>query len=104
MEYVSIMKFLFTSCVVFYVVLKIVVDFTATWCGPCQFILPAVEEFAKTYIDVEFIKIDVDELVVSKHVNHKKYIHMYKGNINEYVCVYRMWHSSLRWKQCLHSY
>lgn len=40
----------------------IVIDFTATWCGPCQYIQPAVNEFAEIYTDVDFIKIDVDEL------------------------------------------
>ena len=43
-----------------------VIDFTASWCGPCQLIQPAVDEFAQKYSDVEFIKIDVDEL----HVCH----------------------------------
>ncbi|MFX9845294.1 thioredoxin, partial [Acinetobacter baumannii] len=40
----------------------IVIDFTASWCGPCKFIQPAITEFAEKYTDVEFIKIDVDEL------------------------------------------
>ncbi|XP_057777085.1 thioredoxin H2-like [Salvia miltiorrhiza] len=40
----------------------IVVDFTASWCGPCKQILPAINEFAEKYADVDFIKIDVDEL------------------------------------------
>ncbi|CAA0833091.1 Thioredoxin H2 [Striga hermonthica] len=40
----------------------IVIDFTASWCGPCHSIQPAVEEFAETYTDVDFVKIDVDEL------------------------------------------
>ncbi|KAK6160039.1 hypothetical protein DH2020_003420 [Rehmannia glutinosa] len=40
----------------------IVIDFTASWCGPCQFIQPAINEFAEKYTDVEFIKIDVDEM------------------------------------------
>lgn len=44
--------------------LKIVIDFTATWCGPCQYIEPAIYEFAAKYTDVEFVKIDVDELEV----------------------------------------
>ncbi|XP_051122034.1 thioredoxin H2-like [Andrographis paniculata] len=39
-----------------------VIDFTASWCGPCQLIQPAVNEFAEKYTDVDFIKIDVDEL------------------------------------------
>lgn len=41
------------------------IDFTASWCGPCQLILPAINEFAEKYTDVDFIKIDVDELDVS---------------------------------------
>ncbi|GER32277.1 thioredoxin [Striga asiatica] len=40
----------------------IIIDFTASWCKPCQYIQPAVNEFAEKYTDIEFIKIDVDEL------------------------------------------
>jgi thioredoxin 1 len=41
----------------------LVVDFTASWCGPCRFIGPIVEEMAKDNenIDVSFAKVDVDE-------------------------------------------
>ncbi|KAA8529480.1 hypothetical protein F0562_033721 [Nyssa sinensis] len=41
----------------------IVIYFTATWCRPCQFMEPAINEFAARYTDVEFAKIDVDELM-----------------------------------------
>ncbi|XP_059655929.1 thioredoxin H2-like [Cornus florida] len=41
----------------------IVIDFTASWCRPCGFIEPAINEFAAKYTDVKFIKIDVDELM-----------------------------------------
>ncbi|KAJ4974453.1 hypothetical protein NE237_007627 [Protea cynaroides] len=41
----------------------LVIDFTASWCGPCKFFEPAVIEMANRYTDVEFIKIDVDELM-----------------------------------------
>ncbi|KAG6396537.1 hypothetical protein SASPL_142688 [Salvia splendens] len=40
----------------------LVVNFTAAWCGPCQYIQPAVDGFAEIYRDVDFVKIDVDEL------------------------------------------
>ncbi|XP_074276241.1 thioredoxin H5-like [Silene latifolia] len=39
-----------------------VIYFTATWCSPCRYMAPIVDEFAAHYTDVEFDKIDVDEL------------------------------------------
>ena len=40
---------------------KIIVDFTATWCGPCQRIAPIFKELSVEYKDILFIKVDVDE-------------------------------------------
>ncbi|KAK7386942.1 hypothetical protein VNO78_27332 [Psophocarpus tetragonolobus] len=40
-----------------------VVDFTASWCGPCKLMDPVIQEFAAKYRDVNFVKIDVDELM-----------------------------------------
>ncbi|XP_068653525.1 thioredoxin H1-like [Aristolochia californica] len=40
----------------------IVVDFTASWCGPCCFISPILTELAKKLPHVTFLKVDVDEL------------------------------------------
>ncbi|KAF6159903.1 hypothetical protein GIB67_032987 [Kingdonia uniflora] len=39
-----------------------VIDFSASWCGPCRFIEPAIIALAEKYSDVIFVKIDVDEL------------------------------------------
>lgn len=39
-----------------------VVDFTASWCGPCKFLAPVINDLADKYEDVVFVKIDVDEL------------------------------------------
>nr|AEM42995.1 thioredoxin H [Siraitia grosvenorii] len=40
----------------------IVVDFTASWCGPCRAIAPLFTELAKNNPNVIFLKVDVDEL------------------------------------------
>ncbi|KAF5192801.1 Thioredoxin h1 [Thalictrum thalictroides] len=40
----------------------IVVDFTASWCGPCRFISPILTDVAKKLPNVIFLKVDVDEL------------------------------------------
>ena len=37
------------------------VDFWATWCGPCRMIAPIVEELAGETQDVAFGKVNVDE-------------------------------------------
>lgn len=39
----------------------IVVDFSATWCGPCQMLAPVLEEISDSQGDVKFYNIDVDQ-------------------------------------------
>ena len=39
----------------------VLVDFWATWCGPCQMQAPILEELAKEREDVIIAKVDVDQ-------------------------------------------
>lgn len=39
----------------------VLVDFYASWCGPCQMLTPVLEEIAETYDDITILKVNVDD-------------------------------------------
>ncbi|KAM4808617.1 thioredoxin-like [Rhinophrynus dorsalis] len=60
----------------------VVVDFTATWCGPCKMIAPFFASLSDKYTDVVFIKVDVDDAQdVASHCEIKcmPTFHFYKN-------------------------
>lgn len=43
----------------------VLVDFWATWCGPCKMIAPVIDELAANHSDkVTFAKVDIDQTPV----------------------------------------
>lgn len=39
----------------------VLVDFFATWCGPCQMLSPVLEKISSSRADFDIAKVDIDE-------------------------------------------
>ena len=40
---------------------KILVEFYASWCGPCKQLMPRLMNMESNYPSVKFLKVDIDE-------------------------------------------
>lgn len=61
----------------------VVVYYTAQWCGPCKMIGPVFSELADKYVNVVFLKVDVDQCQGTADANNISAIpafHFYKNN------------------------
>jgi len=65
-----------------------IVDLYATWCKPCQEMLPVIEEISTT-TDIPFFKVDIDQVPEAKTFTGAKAVpmlYMYKeGRIREFA-------------------
>lgn len=41
---------------------RVLIDFYATWCGPCRMLSPLVEQLAQEHSEITVLKIDTDEV------------------------------------------
>ena len=41
----------------------VLVDFFATWCGPCKMLSPVLEQLDKEGFPVQIVKVDTDEAI-----------------------------------------
>jgi thioredoxin 1 len=44
----------------------VVVDYWATWCGPCKLISPHFAKMEEKYPGIKFVKVDIEEQEVSQ--------------------------------------
>ena len=60
----------------------VLVDFWATWCGPCKMLAPVLEEFAQAHPEVTVAKVDVDqnpELAMGYRISAIPAVMLFKG-------------------------
>jgi thioredoxin 1 len=66
----------------------VVVDFFATWCGPCKMLLPVFDKISDSYDGkVKFVKVDIDQFPQLAEANNVKgvpSVHFFKdGELQE---------------------
>lgn len=61
------------------------VDFFATWCGPCKMLTPELEDLCEENEDIDVVKIDVDKfptLAAKFNIRHVPTLIVFKKGVN----------------------
>lgn len=61
---------------------NVLVDFTATWCGPCRVLKPRIAELAENNPDLKVIYVDIDknkQLANALNIRSIPLVHVYKN-------------------------
>ena len=71
----------------------VLVDFWATWCGPCQMLAPVIDEISNEQKDLKIVKVDVDsepDLAVKYNVSSIPTVIIFKdGKIIDTIIGFR---------------
>ncbi len=60
------------------------VDFFATWCGPCKMIMPQLEQLAEERQDVQFVVVDTDphrDFAISQKISSVPTLVLFKDGV-----------------------
>lgn len=68
----------------------VVVDFWATWCGPCKLISPHFNKLEEKFPGVKFVKVDIEEQPVSGLVGGR-------WLCRDTVVLGTAWHDTAKW-------
>ena len=61
---------------------NVLVDFYASWCGPCRMMMPLLEQMSAEYDNVKFCKVNVDgnaELTVEYDISSIPHVFLMKN-------------------------
>lgn len=65
----------------------VLVDFSATWCGPCKTMVPILDELKKMMSNTTIIKVDVDknpEAASAYHIRSVPTLIIFKNGIEKW--------------------
>jgi thioredoxin 1 len=62
---------------------KMLVDITASWCGPCKTLVPRLEKIESDYPDIKFVKLNADtnrDYLINSGISSVPTVMFFDGN------------------------